>query len=529
MEAQKSFRNSVCLTFNITEQEYLNDIKELFDKYNFSFYYHFRDNRIDIKINSRQLADFLRNFGEYSHGKLLPEWAVNLPFEYLYELLYGYWRGDGHWDQLGRGHIVSINTSLLYNIRRAFLRIGVVAGLKVKANAGTNTILGKDVNRSKIYSLNFSLENINWRSCTQSNIIFKHSRKYGYIENGKAYIKVKYIRQEDYDGLVYDIQTKSNDFLVNYLTVHNCDDLTGRILNLMNSGEEKEKWEHLCFPAIAEQDEPPEPVGLGRKKGEVLWPEMWPLDQMLAKKNSGTLSSYHWSALYQQNPVPAGGGFFKSEFFRYYEHAGEYFILKTKADTGDVLVHEDDCWTFITADTANKPKRTSDYTVIMVWSVTKKNDLILRDIYRKQAGYDEVIKQMILWCRYYKAEYIGIENMGTAIQMINELRDRGFATRALEPRGKGKDNRANSPMGAVVKMQSGKIFFPIQHPLLKDLELELLNFPKGARDDAVDCLAYAANELSKVQGNIEQDFRPYSIANTGVIRARSPQAPGFFL
>lgn len=285
-------------------------------------------------------------------------------------------------------------------------------------------------------------------------------------------------------------------------------DLSGWLLQEMNNGGEK--WEVLNFPAIAEQDEPGEPLGLGRRKGEVLWPEMWSLEDMLRIKNSKALSAYMWASLYQQNPIPDGGGFFKKDWFRYYEKAGEYFILDTK-DTGKELVHEDTCYYFITADTANKPKNTSDFTVIMVWAVDKRHNLILLDIFRDRVGYEVVLKKMMELYRKYKVDYLGIENVGTAIRMIEELRNKGFTIRSLEPRGKGKENRANNPHGAVIRMSEGQIFFPKEHSLIKDVELEILNFPKGAHDDVSDCLAYAANEVTRFQVVDDQSFIPYRL------------------
>ena len=68
------------------------------------------------------------------------------------------------------------------------------------------------------------------------------------------------------------------------------DDLIGRILL---SGDER--VERIRLPALAEKNDL-----LGRKEGEPLWPERWPLAEL--ERVRDTKESYWWQALYQQNP-----------------------------------------------------------------------------------------------------------------------------------------------------------------------------------------------------------------------------------
>ena len=68
------------------------------------------------------------------------------------------------------------------------------------------------------------------------------------------------------------------------------DDLTGRIL------EKYDRAVNLIYPAIDEE-------------GEALVPELHPIDKL--RETEKTLGQYYWSALYQQSPVPRGGGMFK--------------------------------------------------------------------------------------------------------------------------------------------------------------------------------------------------------------------------
>lgn len=68
------------------------------------------------------------------------------------------------------------------------------------------------------------------------------------------------------------------------------EDLAGRLLD-----QERDKWEIINFPAIALEEDI-----LGRREGEVLWPERYPMDSILDIKD--TMLDRLFLALYQQQP-----------------------------------------------------------------------------------------------------------------------------------------------------------------------------------------------------------------------------------
>lgn len=85
------------------------------------------------------------------------------------------------------------------------------------------------------------------------------------------------------------------------------DDVRGRLLKLAAENPDADQWDVVSFQAIAEIDE------RHRRKGEALWPAKYPLPELQRRRLS--LGEYDWSALYQQNPAPSGGGLFKEEWF----------------------------------------------------------------------------------------------------------------------------------------------------------------------------------------------------------------------
>ena len=78
-------------------------------------------------------------------------------------------------------------------------------------------------------------------------------------------------------------------------------DLTGQLLSKMQS-EEGDTWQIINYPAIAEHDEP------HRKTGEPLHAERYPLEAL--ERIRAAVGERDWAALYQQHPVPDGGGLF---------------------------------------------------------------------------------------------------------------------------------------------------------------------------------------------------------------------------
>lgn len=108
-------------------------------------------------------------------------------------------------------------------------------------------------------------------------------------------------RDKVWDWYVSELSTrtpKGQKLLV--MTPWHFDDLHGRILE----SEEAKHWTVIKCPAIAEVGD-----ALGRAVGEPLCPERMTLDRLLTQK---ALDPGMFEALFQCNPVPNEGGFFKT-------------------------------------------------------------------------------------------------------------------------------------------------------------------------------------------------------------------------
>jgi predicted phage terminase large subunit-like protein len=101
------------------------------------------------------------------------------------------------------------------------------------------------------------------------------------------------------------------------------------------SGKDVDEWHATILKGLDEA-------------GNALYPEMMPKEKLLALQEK---SPYVFASQYQQDPLPAGGGLFKPE----------WFVL---------LDEEPPCHvTFITADTAETNKSWNDATVFSFWGV----------------------------------------------------------------------------------------------------------------------------------------------------------------
>ena len=480
--------NSVRYSLHKKEEQIALFVKSVLNKYGITLNYKIKKNSLQAKCTDYKFARLVELFGRGALNKVIPEFVYSLNEKYLISFVQGIYAGDGclHKKYL---RIASSSLSLLQGIRQCLLLLKAPSSIRY-------------VKKLKKWEIRTVCDKI---AKVDTPINFKSIE----VTDTGCYYNIKHIKQFDYEGPVYDIKTDSADFLSEGCLVHNCDDLIGRLLDKVQQ-EQGEEWKYIKLSAIATEDEQEPPLALGRKRGEALWPEMWPIEKLHSIKNSGAISSYYWSALYQQEPAPEGGGIFKKSSFRYFTQQGDYYILELP--NGERKYIEDNkCKKIVTVDTANKVTNTSDYTAIGVWAITPDGDILLIHLIRDRIGYNDILNKLIYVNGYYRPQFIGIENMGIAIQLIIEARLKNLPVKALEPEGKGKQNRANLPMGAVIRMENGKVYFPKNASYLEDIELELLTFPKGKSDEIVDILSYLCNELTKVDMFDNSDFLPYSL------------------
>ena len=244
------------------------------------------------------------------------------------------------------------------------------------------------------------------------------------------------------------------------------DDLSGQLLAQQAAGGDS--WTVVELPAITE-------------RGDALWPEAYPLPALERIKRN-TLPRF-WSALYQQNPTPEDGDYFKGSWLRSYVQAPH-------KDTLAVYGASDYA---VTADGG-------DFTVHVVVGVDPEGRMYLLDLWRKQASSDVWIEA---FCKLVKdwqprewAEEKGQINAGVGpfIDQMQSARQAWCYRRDFPVRA-DKATRARSIQG---RMAIHGLYVPHGASWLPDLRSELLSFPAGKHDDQVDALGLIGQLLDTI-------------------------------
>lgn len=250
------------------------------------------------------------------------------------------------------------------------------------------------------------------------------------------------------------------------------DDLVGRLLDRVASGE-GERWRVINYPAIAEHDEP------HRKAGEALHPERYDLNALLRIQKQ--VGSRDWAALYQQHPVPDGGGLFKDDWIQHWDST-------TLPKTFDA--------TCISWDMTFKGSEHSDYVVGQVWG-RKGANFYLLDQYRGQWDFVKTVEQFVAcaekWPRVLRKI---VEEKANGAAVIATLKKHVSGLIPINPK-ESKEARA----AAVTPLWEAKnVFLPpagLYPWVAKDFIPELLSFPAGAHDDQIDSMSQALADMSR--------------------------------
>lgn len=224
------------------------------------------------------------------------------------------------------------------------------------------------------------------------------------------------------------------------------------------------KWRRITLPFSARENDP-----LGRKPGERLWPEYFTEQQELEARSDPR----KWSALYQQEPSPETGDYFKAEWLRPYT---------TQPDRATLSVYGASDY----AVTANG----GDYTVHIIVGVDPEDRLYLLDLWRAQTSSDVWVEK---WCDLVlKWKPMGwAEEKGQIKSGVGPFRDKRAHERkayvALEqfPTKGDKAIRAQSIRGRIAQLG---LYVPSNAVWYPDLRAEMLAFPGGMHDDQVDAL-----------------------------------------
>jgi predicted phage terminase large subunit-like protein len=245
-------------------------------------------------------------------------------------------------------------------------------------------------------------------------------------------------------------------------------DLVGKIIksSIERDGEE---WDVVEFPAIL-------------PSGNSLWPEFWPVGELLALKNELPVSK--WNAQYMQTPTSEEGAMVKREWWKIWE--------KDVPPKCEFVIQS---W-----DTAFTKNERSDYSACTTWGVFYMNEnvsdphIILLDAVKERLEFPELKAKALEMYNEWEPDACIIEAKAAGSPLIYELRKMGIMVSEFTPtRGNDKIARMNSVTDL---FSSGRVWAPSRRWAEEVME-EMAAFPNSEHDDLVDSSTQALIRFRK--------------------------------
>src|SRR6266702_1595525 len=217
--------------------------------------------------------------------------------------------------------------------------------------------------------------------------------------------------------LLTRLDDKVADAIVVVMQRLHMDDLVGHLL-------EQNGWTHLNLPAIAESEYRVQlsPVRYHlRRPSDLLHPEREP--QVVLDEFKRSMGSLDFAAQYQQEPVAEGGNLIKWDWFQFYD--------KPPGRTPDDRI-------IVSWDTAMSSKELSSYSACVVLQIRGEIAWVL-DVFRERLEYPDLRRKVIelhrRWRKACNRYELVIENKGSGMSLIQDLRDENIHAIKVDPEG----------------------------------------------------------------------------------------------
>jgi predicted phage terminase large subunit-like protein len=259
------------------------------------------------------------------------------------------------------------------------------------------------------------------------------------------------------------------------------DDLVGRLTDPDNpnyNAEEAAKWKILKLPALAEENDP-----LKRKPGEALWPERISREFLEGQRR---LNPRGFEALYQGNPAPDDGEFFRAEWIDKNTYKPNELPKNLRY--------------YIASDHAVSTAQERDATCMLVAGVDKEGVIWLVDCWWRREQTDAVVDGMLDLGGRWKPLIWWAERGHISKSIGPFLRRRMYESRnyfrieEVVPVA-DKQTRAQAIQG---RMSMGMVKWPAFAPWYARARQEVIKFPAAKHDDFVDTLAMIGMGLARI-------------------------------
>ncbi|MCK7597411.1 phage terminase large subunit [Microbulbifer sp. CAU 1566] len=248
-------------------------------------------------------------------------------------------------------------------------------------------------------------------------------------------------------------------------------DLTAKMLEAVE--DDKENWNYLRIPLVADSDDDP----VGRKKGEVLWPDQYPPDEV---RNIQSRPE-DYKTQYQQLPAIQKGEWVHP---RHFHRANKIPRSLTMVCGIDIAL------------TIGR----GDFTCIVVCGVDANKNVYVLDLYRKQCSADLSCEVMLSLQKQHQFKHVFCDNDNNSKtwgQLLQQgaRRTNVFVPLQLVPMANAdKEVRAAALRAALL---NDRVFFS-PASWNADVFREMTEFPHGKHDDFVDALGLVLRRLPQI-------------------------------
>lgn len=267
--------------------------------------------------------------------------------------------------------------------------------------------------------------------------------------------------QKVHDGAILLINTRWHE-----------DDLSGRILNSKGA----DRWKIIDLPAIENEHTDHETA---------LWEDQFPLSVLHDIRDE--IGPREWSALYQQKPQPDEGIYFQRDWIQWYD-PGEQPAGMNMYGASDFAVIDGK----------------GDYTEHGILGVDEFENIYITDWWYDQVTADVWIDTLLDMADQHKP-LVWLGEAGVIRRSIEPFLSKRMTERSVYQHVewiasvRDKTTRARSIQS---RASNRKIFLPRNTPWADRLLGQMLMFPAGKHDDAVDVLSLFGMALDKTLGGV---------------------------
>lgn len=243
-------------------------------------------------------------------------------------------------------------------------------------------------------------------------------------------------------------------------------DLPGRLIKDSISKNGTSEWEVIELPAIM-------------PSGEPLWPEYWPLEELLKLKAELPISK--WNAQYQQDPTSEEGALIKRDWWNVWE--------SEKPPPCEAVI--------VAMDTAFSKTERSDYSACVCFGIFNYPDatgkpipnIILLDAWKDKMEFPELKAAAVQYYKDWQPEMFIVEKKASGAPLIAELRNAGVPVQEFTPTRATGDKIVR--VNAITDIFASGVVWAPDERFAEEVVEECAAFPSGDHDDYVDAVTMA--------------------------------------